>query len=60
MNQNLPVILIEVLLIFGGVLAFGWWQLRDIKQAQEQTARERVRREAAEARPKSEDGDELH
>jgi predicted negative regulator of RcsB-dependent stress response len=60
MSQNLPVILIEVLLIFGGVLAFGWWQLRDIKQAQEQTARERARREAAEARPKSEDGDELH
>ncbi|HRD95683.1 MAG TPA: hypothetical protein PLA97_04665 [Rubrivivax sp.] len=41
MNQNLPVILVEVVLIFGGVLAFAWWQLRDLD-------RERQRREADE------------
>jgi hypothetical protein len=27
-----PVILIEVILIFGGVLLFAWWQLRDIRK----------------------------
>ena len=43
MSQNLPVILIEVVLIFGGVLAFGWWQLRDLKK-------ERERREQRTAR----------
>ena len=45
MSQNLPVILIEVVLIFGGVLAFGWWQLRDLKKEAERT-----RRRATEAR----------
>jgi hypothetical protein len=29
---NLPIILIEVVLIFGGVLAFGIWQLRALKR----------------------------
>ncbi|WP_353202951.1 hypothetical protein [Polynucleobacter sp.] len=27
-----PVILIEVVLVFGGVLLFAWWQLRDLKK----------------------------
>jgi predicted negative regulator of RcsB-dependent stress response len=57
MSQNLPVIVIEVVLIFGGVLAFGWWQLRDLKKEQDKTARERSAREAAEARDKAEDAD---
>jgi hypothetical protein len=55
MSQNLPVILIEVALIFGGVLAFGWWQLRDLKKERER--RERAQREAAEARKTKEDPD---
>lgn len=55
MSQNLPVILIEVVLIFGGVLAFGWWQLRDLKKEREQS--ERARSEAAEARKTTEDDD---
>lgn len=58
MSQNLPVILIEVVLIFGGVLAFGWWQLRDLKQEQQKTARERAAREAADVQDmKKEDAD---
>ena len=58
MGAHLPIVLIEVVLIFGGVLAFGWWQLRSIKQDQAKTARERAEREAAarEAAP-PEDGD---
>ncbi len=50
MSQNLPVILLEVVLIFGGVLAFGWWQLRDL-------SKERRRREAAKLHQKTEDDD---
>ena len=38
--SHLPLIVIEVVLVFGGVLAFGWWQLRDL-------ARERKKREDA-------------
>ena len=30
-----PVILIEVILVFGGVLLFAWWQLRDLKKERE-------------------------
>jgi hypothetical protein len=30
-----PVILIEVFLVFGGVLAFAWWQLRDLRKERE-------------------------
>ncbi len=27
-----PIILIEVVFVFGGVLLFAWWQLRDLKK----------------------------
>lgn len=40
MGEHGVVILIELVLVFGGALAFGWWQLRDLK-------RERLKREAA-------------
>ena len=30
--SNFPIILIEVILVFGGVLAFGIWQLRALKK----------------------------
>ena len=40
----MPVIVIEVILIFGGVLLFGWWQLRDLD-------REKRRRESAAKNP---------
>lgn len=57
MNTHLPVILIEVVLIFGGVLAFGWWQLRDLGKDREQTARKRERRETGDAQETTEDPD---
>lgn len=52
MGSHLPIVLIEVVLIFGGVLAFGWWQLRSIRLDQEKAARARAQREAA-ARPQA-------
>ena len=30
-----PVILLEVVLVFGGVLLFAWWQLRDLRKERE-------------------------
>jgi hypothetical protein len=30
-----PIILIEVILVFGGVLLFAWWQLRDLRKERE-------------------------
>ena len=35
MEEFAPVILIEVVLFFGGVLLFAWWQLRDLKKERE-------------------------
>jgi hypothetical protein len=35
--SNLPIILIEVILVFGGVLAFGIWQLRSLKKSGKQS-----------------------
>ena len=31
-SEHWPIILIEVMLVFGGVLLFGWWQLRSVKR----------------------------
>jgi hypothetical protein len=30
-----PIILIEVILVFGGVLLFAWWQLHDLRKERE-------------------------
>jgi hypothetical protein len=43
MSEHLPLIVIEVLLVFGGAVAFAWWQFRDL-------ARERRKREEARKR----------
>jgi len=32
MNEFFPIIIIEVFLIFGSVLLFYWWSMRDIKR----------------------------
>ena len=42
-GQHLPVILIEVVLVFGGVLAFGWWQLRSVKRDQQRAKQDLVK-----------------
>lgn len=30
-----PIMLIEVLMFFGGALLFAWWQLRDLRKERE-------------------------
>jgi hypothetical protein len=46
-NADFPFIVVELVMTLGGALAFGWWQLRDLKK-------ERLKRERAEAEsPKS-------
>lgn len=40
MSDHLPLIVVEIVLVFGGAVAFAWWQLRDLK-------RERRKREQA-------------
>lgn len=60
MSENLPVILIELVLVFGGVLAFGWWQLRSVRRDREALATRRraePARHAADATPDSENSD---
>jgi hypothetical protein len=49
-RSNWPLILIEGVLVFGGALLFGWWQLRSVARDQRETQRLRE----AQAR---EDGD---
>ena len=45
MHGHWPVILIELMLTFGGVLAFAWWQLRSVKRDQQKAAEERQQRD---------------
>jgi hypothetical protein len=40
-----PIILLEVVLIFGGVLLFAWWQLRDLKKERERDQQKKVQNE---------------
>jgi len=41
MSDGTLIVALEGLLIFGGVLAFGIWQLRSIKKDQEAARRQR-------------------
>lgn len=45
-EQHLPLILIELVLVFGGVLLFGWWQLRSVARDQREAQAARKAREA--------------
>jgi len=37
-SSPLPLILVEGVLVFGGVLAFAWWQFRDLRRERERSA----------------------
>jgi uncharacterized protein HemX len=51
-RSNWPLLLIEGVLVLGGALLFGWWQLRSVARDQQETAR---RREAEALRSRQED-----
>jgi predicted negative regulator of RcsB-dependent stress response len=50
MDSHLPIIVIELVLVFGGVLLFGWWQLRSVKRDQQAAAAKKLADAAAERR----------
>jgi len=52
-RSNTPLLLIEGVLVFGGALLFGWWQLREIERDRREAAR---KREAEAAAQKDGDG----
>jgi hypothetical protein len=49
-NSDFPFIVVELVMTLGGALAFGWWQLRDLKN-------ERLKRENLEAESPKSGGD---
>ncbi len=52
-RSNWPLLLIEGVLVFGGALLFGWWQLREIERDRQDARRKRE----AEAAAAAKDGD---
>ena len=45
-TAHLPVILIELVLVVGGLLLFGWWQLRSVRRDRDKAAAERAAKTA--------------
>lgn len=52
-RSNWPLLLIEGVLVFGGAMLFGWWQLREVERDREAARR---KREAEAASQKDGDG----
>jgi hypothetical protein len=46
MDQFGPIILIELLISFGGVLLFAWWQLRDLRKEREKAQKKQEQNQA--------------
>lgn len=49
-DSHWPIVLIEGVLVLGGALAFGWWQLRSVRRDQELAAARRKAEQEAAAR----------
>jgi hypothetical protein len=41
-TSHWPIVLIEGVLVLGGALLFGWWQLRSIDRDRQEAARQRA------------------
>jgi hypothetical protein len=41
LSEHVPILLIELLLVGGGVGLFAWWQFRDLAKEREKTRRRR-------------------
>lgn len=37
--DHLPFIVVEVVLVFGGAMAFAWWQFRDLRRERDKRQR---------------------
>ncbi len=55
-SPHWPLILIEGVLVFGGALAFGWWQLRSVKRDRQRMLEERARQQGMRDLPESSQG----
>lgn len=42
MNSKSLIIAVELVMIFGGALMFGWWQMRSIKNDQQKAAQQKL------------------
>lgn len=52
MSEHAPLIAIELILVFGGTLAFAWWQLRELKKLRkEREAKQAQTSQASDAPP---------
>ena len=49
MGSHLPLVIVEGVMVFGGALLFGWWQLRSVRRDREKSAQEARRKAAEEA-----------
>lgn len=52
MGNHLPLVIVEGVMVFGGALLFGWWQLRSVRRDREKAAR-KAQLEAADAQRRS-------
>lgn len=48
-GEHAPLILIELVLVFGSVLLFAWWQLRSVERDRQESQRRREAEAAREA-----------
>lgn len=55
-SEHALLILIELVLVFGSVLVFAWWQLRSVERDRRETQRQREAEAAAAARASGEAG----
>lgn len=56
MPDAFPLKLLEGLTLLGALVAFAWWQLRDVKRAQQRSAHARLMAERQAKEPEPKDG----
>ena len=50
-SDHWPLILVEGVMVFGGALAFGWWQLRSVRKDREEMLRQRELQAQSQVQP---------
>lgn len=54
MSEHAPIIVVEVVMIFGGALAFAWWQFRDLAREKRKKQEREAQRLRDQGEPPSE------